>query len=448
MNPFSKLYLATLILLFWCLVQGQPTLINDTIVMRKVLDVGFGNIRLAQNPANENMYMLSPEKGLLLLDLEKGTTKTVATLLEIGGNPAGMAFDDSGNVYIVTNKNADENHNIGAVRKGTPKSGNSKFTWSTVASTEPYPLSKTIFNHNYNGIAVSPDQEWLFINAGSRTDHGDLQDVDGLFPGLREAPLSSKIFRLPISGTELLLPNDEAKLLEAGYLYAWGVRNAYDLAFAPNGDLFAVENGPDADYPEELNWIRQGHHYGFPWKFGDWDNQQQFDDYDSKNDKLQQPDFTAVKEGYYQNDPDFPEPPMEFTQPIANVGPDADIYRALDGSEHDASELGEKLYSFTPHISPLGLVFVSNETMPEMWRSTNETSSAFVVSWGSAGGTLSDKGQNLLHLALTKKEDNYEMVTTEIASGFKNPIDAVIIENQLYVLEWGDQGAIWELTFE
>jgi glucose/arabinose dehydrogenase len=438
----------TLLLIPVLLAQSELTLKREGVTAKRVLEVGAGNIRLAQNPVNGSLYMLSGEKGLLLLDLDKAQSKNVATLLELGGLPTGMTFDANGNLYVVTNKNADENHNIGTIRKGTPKAGSSKFTWSTVASTEPYPLSNTIFNHNYSGIVVSPDGASLFVSAGSRTDHGELQDFDGLFPGLREAPLSSKILRVPLDSVDLVLPNDEAKLVEGSYLYAWGTRNAYDMAFAPNGDLFAIDNGPDADYPEELNWIREGHHYGFPWKFGDWDNQQQFDDYDSSSDKLQQPDFTAVREGYYQNDPDFPPPPTEFTQPVVNLGPDAAYYRALDGSERNAAELGEKLYSFTPHVSPLGLVFVTDTTLPEDLQSSDETFSAFLVTWGAAGGTLTDKGQNLLHLSLTKTPDNYEMVTTEIATGFANPIDAVLIENKLYVLEWGSEGAIWELTFE
>lgn len=439
--------LLTFMIFCFSLAQSELTLKREGVTVKRVLEVGSGNIRLAQNPTNGNVYMLHSDNGLFLLDLEKGSSKIVATLLELGGIPAGMTFDATGNLYVVTNKNADENHNLATIRKGTPKD-NGKFTWSTVASTEPYPLSQTIFNHNYSGIVVSPDGKYLFVSAGSRTDHGDLQDVGGLFPGLREAPLSSKILRVPLDGADLVLPNDEAQLLEGGYLYAWGTRNAYDMAFAPNGNLFAIDNGPDADYPEELNWIREGHHYGFPWKFGDWDNQQQFDDYDSENDKLQQPDFTAVREGYYQNDPDFPEPPMEFTQPIANLGPDAAYYRALDGSEKNAAELGEKLYSFTPHISPLGLTFVTNTAMPEELQSTDETFSAFLVTWGAAGGTLTDKGQTLLHLALTKTEDNYEMSTTEIARGFANPIDTILIDNKLYVLEWGSEGALWELIFE
>jgi glucose/arabinose dehydrogenase len=440
-------YVITLSVILVGFAMGQDLeLKREDVTARRVLEVGSGNIRLVQNPVNGSLYMLHGEKGVLLLDLESGKSKLVATLLELGGIPAGMTFDAEGNLYVVTNKNADENHNVGTVRKGTPKD-NSKFTWSTVAQTEPYPLSNTIFNHNYNGIAVSPDGQYLFVNAGSRTDHGEVQDFEGMFPGLREAPLSSKILRVPMDSVDLVLPNDEAKLLGGGYLYAWGVRNAFDLAFAPNGDLFAVENGPDADYPEELNWIREGHHYGFPWKFGDLDNQTRLTSYDTNEDNLQQPDFTAVREGYYQSDPDFPEPPMDFTMPVMNLGPDSAYYRALDGSERNAAELGEKLYTFTPHISPLGLVF-ANEAMPADLQSGDETFSAFLVSWGAAGGTLTDRGQNLLHLSLTKTQDNYEMVTTEIATGFVNPIDTVLVENKLYVLEWGSEGAIWELTFE
>jgi glucose/arabinose dehydrogenase len=445
-----RFMLTTLLLIVSCfsIAQGpELTLKREGISAKRVLEVGWGNVRLEQNPINGSLYMLHGEQGVMVLDLEKAQSKNVATLLELGGIPAGMTFDSDGNLYVVTNKNADENHNVGTVRKGTPKD-NGKFEWSTVAQTKPYPLSNTIFNHNYNGIAVSPNGQYLFVNAGSRTDHGEIQDFDGLFPGAREVPLSSKIFRIPIDSVDLVLPNDEDKLAQGGYLYAWGVRNAYDMAFASNGDLFAIDNGPDADYPEELNWIREGHHYGFPWKFGDLDNQTRLESYDSEEDKLQQPDFTAVREGYYQNDSDFPEPPMEFTQPVVNLGPDAAYYRALDGSERNAAELGEKLYTFTPHISPLGLTFVNNTAIPEDLQSTENTFSAFLVSWGAAGGTLSDKGQSLLHLSLTKTEDNYEMVTTEIATGFINPIDTVLIENKLYVLEWGSEGAIWELTFE
>ncbi len=429
------------------LSKAQPVLLRDDMKLEPVLKVGFGNVRLRHNPADNQLYLLNPDKGVMVLDLERGFSLNVADLDELGAQPMGMTFDADGNLYVVTNVTVDEYFNQATILKGFPTDYGG-FDWMTVASTEPYPLSNTIFNHNYNGIVLSPDGQWLFVNAGSRTDHGEIQDFEGLFPGLREAALTSKILRIPADAENLVLPNDEAALLAGDYIYAWGLRNAFDLAFAANGELFAVDNGPDADYPDELNWIRQGHHYGFPWQFGDWDNPRQFADYDSRQDRLLHPDFTAVREGYYGNDPDFPPPPTDFSLPVANLGPGAAIYRALTGSERNAATEGERLYTFTPHISPLGLVFVTSEEMPEDLRTTNESLSAFVLSWGAAGGTLSDRGQNLLHLRLRKVEGNYEVFTTEIASNFRNPVDAVLAGDALYILEWGDEGSIWKLSFE
>ena len=244
------------------------------------------------------------------------------------------------------------------------------------------------------------------------------------------------------------MPNDEAALTDQGLIFARGTRNAYDMAFAPNDDLFAVDNGPDADYPDELNWIREGLHYGFPWRFGTQDNPQQFANYDPSKDLHLQSGFYATDNGLYHNDPSFPEPPGAFTDPVVNLGPDAMKYRGDDGEEYDAYAQGGSLSTFTPHRAPLGLVFVTDSELPAQWRSEGDTLSAFLLSWGAAGGTLSDKGQDLLHLQLTKTGDNYEAITTQIARGFHNPIDAVLIENRLYVLDYGGNGAIWELTFE
>jgi len=51
-----------------------------------------------------------------------------------------------------------------------------------VVETEPYPTSNTAFDHIMNGIVVSPDGTTLYINSGSRTDHGEVHDVDGRYP--------------------------------------------------------------------------------------------------------------------------------------------------------------------------------------------------------------------------------------------------------------------------
>jgi glucose/arabinose dehydrogenase len=341
----------------------------------------------------------------------------------------------------------DDIYNQAIIRKGTP-SGNGNFEWKTLAQTDPYPLSNTPFDHRFNGAIVSADGKWLYVNSGSRTDHGEVEDNEQNFADTREVPLTARIFKLPADAEDLQLPNDEAALTSNGLIYARGTRNAFDLAFAPNGDLFAVDNGPDADFPDELNWLREGLHYGFPWKFGDQDNPQQFPDYTSVGDKRLSPDFTAVQIGAYRTDPEFPRVPGSFTLPVANLGPDAAYYRADDGTQQNAAAAGQSLYTFTPHRSPLGLVFVPSASMPANFQSNENTFGAFLLSWGAAGGTLTDKGQDLLYLQLTKRGDNYEAVTTQIAREFENPIDAVLVENRLYVLDFGADGTLWEITFQ
>ncbi|GAC1384162.1 MAG: hypothetical protein NVSMB42_01790 [Herpetosiphon sp.] len=428
---------------------GGPTLLRSGIKLRKVVDVAAGNTTLARSPRSGDLFYLSPAKGIYRVTPTSGAATLAVALLDLfpEGLPAAMTFGSDGSLFVVANRKVGKTLTQAIIRKGTPTDSN-RFRWETLATTDPYPLSNTPFDHQFNGVAVSPDGAYLFINSGSRTDHGEEENNGGAFPGTREAALTARIFRLPTAGHDLVLPNDESALATEGRVWARGTRNAYSLAFAPGGDLFAIDNGPDADYPDELNWIREGKHYGFPWRFGVQDNPQQFAGYDPAKDVRLPADYTAVKTGSYHNDPTFPPPPGPFTDPVVNVGPDATIYRGDDGREHAAAAEHASLSTLTAHRSPLGLVFVPDGAMPSDMRGTPDALSALVLSWGAAGGTLGDKGQDLLHLTLRKQGDNYVATTEQIVRGFKNPISSVLVDDRLYVLEFGDHGAIWELTFE
>lgn len=429
-------------------IAGGPVLERADISLRKVAELGPANVKLALNPKDGMLYYLSPGNGVWRVDFDGNTTPIdVGPEINPDGIFAGMAFGPDGILYVVLNRNVTDTTTQAVIRRGIPN-GSGKFNWDMLAQTEPYAFSATNFDHLYNGIVVSPDNQYVFVNAGSRTDHGEVEDNHGAFPNLREIPLTSAIFRIPTNAHNLTLPAVENALKP--YLYADGTRNSYDPEFAPNGDLFAGDNGPDADYPDELNWIRQGFHYGFPWRFGNQDNPVRNPNYDALDDRHLHYEFQAVQLGTYKGDPTFPAPPpgVTFTDPIPNHGPSSTVYRGDDGNEHNAASEGKLQYTFTPHIAPLGLVFVTDPKMPADLRGDDKTLSAFITDWGAAGGTLSDKGQNLLHLKLTKNGDNYEAETTEIARDFNNPIDAVLLVNKLYVLEYGGTGILWELTFQ
>ena len=104
--------------------------------------------------------------------------------------------------------------------------------------------------HSNNGIAFGPDGK-LYIGVGATTDHGPIQ-----------AKWESSILRMNPDGSDL-------------EVFATGFTNPSDLTFAPNGDLFTVDNAPQQldmtlRYlpPEELDHVRQGRDYGFPNAFG------------------------------------------------------------------------------------------------------------------------------------------------------------------------------------
>ena len=231
-------------------------------------------------------------------------------------------------------------------------------------------------------------------------------------------------------------------------MHVRGVRNAFSLAFAANGDLFSVENSGDRDDPEEMNWIRAGAHYGFPWEMGGNDTPMQFAGYKPDDDKLINRNYTAYRIGAFYDDKQYPKKPQNTTyfKPIQNAGPDADMYRdAATGKVMDASESGRAISTFTAHRSPLGLVFDVKSDFGGEYKGKG-----FVLSFqeGSADyGPMQDPGQDLLMLDLKKNAagDDYNLNSYRIAADFFQPTDAEIVDNKLYVLE--GQGQIWEISF-
>jgi hypothetical protein len=440
-------------------VRSAPFVINTNLQLRLVMyttnSSGARSIRIAKDPRDDQLYYLKENGDVYRVNLMPGSGASTSVRLfrstdhTISG-ASGMAIGPAGTIYLVGNTSTNSgNQTFATIVKGATNSSGQR-TWSVLARTQPYPRSRTAFDHVFNGIVASPDGNSIYVNSGSRTDHGEVQSVNGMFPDTREVALTAKIFRLPASASNLALTNDISVLRNAGFIFAEGVRNTYDMAFAPNGDLFGTENGPDRDMSEELNWLRQGLHFGFPWRIGGADNPQQFPGYDPAVDRLLDPRFVAVQGGYYHNDPTFPPPPTNFIEPLINTGPDADSYRdPSDGQVKDASTEGKTLSTFTAHRSPLGLVFDTGGLLTDEFRYHG-----FVLSWtagdpngNNVAGPFKDASQDLLDLALTKLGNtNYQARVSRIVGGFANPIDAEIIQNRIYVIEYGGDQGIWEVT--
>jgi hypothetical protein len=441
-------------------LQASPGVLDTNLQIRLVMNTtsssGAPSIRIARDLRNNQLYYLKYNGDIFQLNLAPGAGSTSTRLYSsldhgISNSALGMAIGPDGTIYIIGNITTNSGKSTFArIMKGVPGSTGTR-TWTLLAQTEPYPMSGTAFDHLMSGMVVSPDGRFLHVNSGSRTDHGEIESNGGLYAGLRETGLTAKILRLPADASNLVLTNDINVLRSAGFVFAEGTRNSFSLGFAPNGDLFGTDNGPDRDMSDELNWLRPGLHFGFPWRMGGAANPQQFPGYNPANDLLLDPRFVAVQSGTYQNDPTYPAAPTNFFEPVINLGPDADSYRdPVDGSIQDASSLGQTLSTFTAHRSPLGLVFDIASAMAPPYRQHG-----FMLSWtqgdptgNSVAGPFKDPSQDMVDLALTKLgTTNYEARVTRIVGGFSNPIDAAIISNKVYVIEYSGNQGIWEITF-
>lgn len=339
MSVSARLLVAGILLLAFTPVQAQfgplpPVADMEGVTIREVARFSgdYRPVRIARDPVEGKLYVLAtrdPDRSGLapsvIYRLEPdgdGTFTPVALLQdsEFGAPRAlGMAFGPDGTLYVVGNEDVGTTHTRFVIQRGRREGEN--WVWENVATSEPYLLSHTWFDHRASGIIVSPDGSTLLVNSGSRTDHGEM------YGGVREEGLTALILKIPADATNLVLPNDRQALKAGGYVYAEGTRNTFDFAYAPNGDLFGLDNAGDRDDSEELNWLREGQHYGFPWRIGTSTTPMQFEGYDPDQDPFVQRDRNtnnlADTGWYFSNDPTYPDPPegVVFVDPIPNVGP-------------------------------------------------------------------------------------------------------------------------------
>ncbi|MBT3342839.1 MAG: T9SS type A sorting domain-containing protein [Gemmatimonadetes bacterium] len=379
------------------------------------------------------------------LDQANATSATVvATSADHGfSDVQGFDIDRNGTFFIgaITRDGGRVNN----IARGDLDPATNERRWRIVAVTEPIPPGTK--NHPHPGIVLSPDDRFVFLNSGSRTDHGEVAPADGYPEGTREVPLASAILRVPADGDGIVIPADGQALAASGYLFADGFRNAFDMAFSPDGDLFAADNGPDSDLPDALMWVREGHHFGFPWRMGGIDNPQQFGGYDPSVDNYIL--FTqsgARSDGLFHSDPTFPPPPARLSDPVINLGPDADRLRdPVTGGVIDASDAGASVMTFTPHSSPLGIIFDTKGVLIPEFRGDG-----FLLRTGGDCcdliNSFNDPDEDLLHLDLEKVGDNYQARITRIVEGFRGPMDAEIVDNRIYVIERSGPLGLWEIT--
>ena len=419
-------------------VNGSGLTVSATDISAFKFTEKSPGIKMAYDPVGKKVVILSQTGGLTAFD-PMVTIPTTASTAPIGattaydsggyaaengfgGDQRGIAFDSKGTMYVLAVRGGD---NVGvSIKKGVLNGAGPARTWTVLVSTsQGFPSGGTNFDHSFAELAVSNDDASLYFSSGSRTDHGEPEK------GLGEVPLSSAVFKVP-TATPTDMKNEMAAL--AGVLFADGTRNAFDMAFNANNDLIAVDNGPDMDLPDEINWLQQGKHYGFPFRFGAVNNPVAEAGYTATGDKRLHAGYQAVDTNKYVFDATLAPPAgAMFVDPVMNMGPDANIARADKGA--DPAPVTAGFAGLTGHRSPLGIVFdTAGASCGSYFKQ------GFVLSYGSVkADALGDEGRDLLFLNMTKTGDKYTMTTKQIAKGIESPMDAVLVGNKLFTIGYG-----------
>jgi glucose/arabinose dehydrogenase len=351
--------------------------------IREVVRFTENPVRLAVKPGGKELFMLSDHgnvwrvetsgrvqqilRGDEYLEPKRGNVSTL-----------GFTFDRTGRLFVTSNRRLDTK----------PFVTNEVTIYRSASAGTPFQLEPFVrltypwgigpFNHGVSHIAQGPDG-FLYVTSGSRTDGSETGKDERYFGG-GEVETTACLWRID---------PDNSKAPE---VFARGLRNSFGFCWNDEGQMFATENGPDADMPEELNVIEQGKHYGFPFQFGD-----------------------SAKKPYAHT----PEPltGVQFTKPVVNKGPAAGFN-------------GEGISTFDPHSSPAGIIFCGKD-FPESLRG-----SFLVTRYGNLLKRDQDVGFDLLQMRVKKTADGYEVETTTWLAPLARPIDILALNGALYVLEY------------
>lgn len=436
---------------------SPPKALRDDISVELVMETDSLAVRLLQHPVTKDVYYTTFDGNVFQVknfNTKNAVSRKILALKDHGITRLQGAEFVKNQLFLSGNVDDTAKKTTGGrmVKFDTDTAGARNMT--VVFNTVMYPSNKTIYDHGWNALAASADGKYIYVNSGARTDHGEVQDNGGLYPGARDNALTSKVFRFPTDAKDLMLTDNEPLLKQNGYIYSEGIRNAYDMAFDATGNLFAVSNSSDYDNPEDMFWIRQNHHYGFPWVMGGIENPQQYKDWqpDPKTDKFINEFSHSWRVKYFRNDSTFPKVPdsVKFSPGVQNLGPDANEYRGHSGKVLDGDLTGVTVSTFTPHSSPLALFFDNKKVLPGEFKGDG-----FVIRYtlGARGNMMRQftmQGSDLLHLKLTydAATDNYFVKTTRVVDNFVEPVDAIMIGSDVFVIEYGGKkGNIWKISF-
>ncbi|MBI5671541.1 MAG: PQQ-dependent sugar dehydrogenase [Chloroflexi bacterium] len=212
---------------------------------------GYTLEHAGQFPGQPVQITYGPDGRLYATVLENGTRDGAVYALNTDGSaerfsdtfisPVGLAFQPGTDVLYVT-------------ARATPLQGGALYRLPpgepAQAVLTDLPCCLSVIENQPNGIVFGPDG-YLYLGVGSLTDHAESQQPESK-PYADIRPDEAAILRIQPHTGEI-------------EVYATGIRNPFDLAFAPDGQLYATDQGLIAGPGDRLLKIDRGAFYGWPY---------------------------------------------------------------------------------------------------------------------------------------------------------------------------------------
>ena len=204
---------------------------------------GFSAEHITVIPDNPTSLTFGPD-GLLYAATMTGTIHTidangtVATVYEGLRVPVGTAFQPNTNRLYVSDRVSNDEARVGYIDFDTGD-------YTQLFDGVPCCYAGM---HAANGLAFGPDG-YLYVAVGAIADHGEVLNTD---EQAELHPWEASILRVSPDGNTV-------------ENYARGIRNAYDIAWDANGQLYASNNGPDYGPPDTLYRVVPNGEHGYPW---------------------------------------------------------------------------------------------------------------------------------------------------------------------------------------
>ncbi|MFT7002576.1 MAG: hypothetical protein ACJAVW_003620 [Spirosomataceae bacterium] len=141
-----------------------------------------GVVRIVYDSLNKIIYTNTFEGDVYKTDLVNGVSQNLQLFIsrnEHNINCMQGLLYHNGALYLGGNEaNSSAKNGRGWLIKCGIGGGESK-TFTTVFQTDLYASSTTLFDHAFSVICLNKTADTLLVASGSRTDHGEVKDVNG-----------------------------------------------------------------------------------------------------------------------------------------------------------------------------------------------------------------------------------------------------------------------------